>query len=127
MTAFSPTSIGGATGDPSFGFEGTFVTVGQASGADDEQGDIVDRDQQYRSELFDIYSKRDQSVLSTKTGLTEKEHPMFYEENELSRVLYGGRPGLHSPDFEGMTFVPERRLNWPMIGRAFRSVVRKIR
>jgi hypothetical protein len=52
---------------------------------------------------------------------------MVYEDNELSRVLYGGRSGLHSPDFEGLTFEVERRLSWPSIGRAFRSVVRKIR
>jgi hypothetical protein len=52
---------------------------------------------------------------------------MFYEDNELSRVLYGSRSSVHSPDFEGLTFEVERRLNWPSIGRAFRSVVRKIR
>jgi hypothetical protein len=52
---------------------------------------------------------------------------MFYEETELSRVLYGSRSGQHSPDFEGMTFEVERRLSWPTIGRALRSVVHKIR
>jgi hypothetical protein len=52
---------------------------------------------------------------------------MFYEDTELSRVLYGGRSSLHSPDFEGLTYEVERRLSWPTIGRAFRSVVRKIR
>jgi hypothetical protein len=52
---------------------------------------------------------------------------MFYEDNELLRALNGSRSRVHSPDFEGLTFEVERRLNWPSIGRAFRSVVRKIR
>ena len=34
---------------------------------------------------------------------------------------------MRSPDFEGLTFEVERKLSWPTIGRAFRSVVRKIR
>jgi hypothetical protein len=52
---------------------------------------------------------------------------MFYEDHELSRVLYGSRSRQHSPDFEGLTYEVERRLSWPSIGRAFRSAVRKIR
>ena len=62
-----------------------------------------------------------------ENGPTEKEHPMFDEDTELSRVLYGGRSTLRSPDFEGLTFEVESRLSWPAIGRAFRSVVRKVR
>jgi hypothetical protein len=52
---------------------------------------------------------------------------MDYGENELGRYLYGGRSSLMSPDFEGLTYEVERKLTWPTIGRAFRSVVRKIR
>ena len=52
---------------------------------------------------------------------------MFYEDNELSKVLYGGRSSMHSPDFEGLTFEVERRFSWPTIGRAVRDAVRKIR
>jgi hypothetical protein len=52
---------------------------------------------------------------------------MDYGDNELSRFLYRGQSTMRSPDFEGLTFEVERKLSWPTIGRAFRSVVRKIR
>ncbi|HEY5272881.1 MAG TPA: hypothetical protein VIJ34_06570 [Acidimicrobiales bacterium] len=52
---------------------------------------------------------------------------MDYGDNELSRFLYGSRSAVRSPDYEGLTYDVERRLSWPTIGRALRSVVRKIR
>jgi hypothetical protein len=52
---------------------------------------------------------------------------MDYGDNELGRYLYGGRSSMMSPDFEGLRFETERKQIWPTIGRAFRSVVRKIR
>jgi hypothetical protein len=45
----------------------------------------------------------------------------------LSLFLREDRSTMHSPDFEGLTFEVDRRLTWPAVGRAIRSVVRKVR
>jgi hypothetical protein len=52
---------------------------------------------------------------------------MDYGDNELGRYLYGSRTSMTSHDFEGLTLEVERKLTWPTISRAMRSVVRKIR
>jgi hypothetical protein len=53
---------------------------------------------------------------------------MDYGDNELGRYRYGGRSSIiMSPDFEGLSLEIERKLTWPTIGRAVRSMVRKIR
>jgi hypothetical protein len=52
---------------------------------------------------------------------------MDYGDTEIGRYLYGGHSSMTSPDFEGLRFEVESKLSWPTIGRAFRSVVRKLR
>jgi hypothetical protein len=46
---------------------------------------------------------------------------------DMGLSTWQDRSTVHSPDFEGMTFEVDRRLTWPAVGRAIRSVMSKVR